>query len=325
MTDHAKLRSRVLAHATGLLDPDAQATVLAHLEACAECRQLAESLADQPDVRADPAHIPSAIVADWPRASAALVGFERRMIQQHLDRCTECRADLEAMGYSAEMSPESATRAGSPSLASLSPAHGGRSIRGLGTPGVDLPRPRFGPTLLVGGWAALATAAAVILAIRSNTQEPAMSIRPVPAPQSTDPANATDIGDPSTGVRSAIVDLPPPIVLKPVLRGASTPLPAGRPDATGRFLSVTLAAQPMERSEVSSVRLEVSQPDGSALVEQEGPPSAFVRSRTLLLDAGDERWTNGRYTLRLVFVPTASALLKQPEVRAFDFQVSALP
>src|SRR5262249_37302541 len=44
-------------------------------------------------------HVAASLVARWPRAQQSLRGLERTLVRRHLERCAECRQDLEALGF----------------------------------------------------------------------------------------------------------------------------------------------------------------------------------------------------------------------------------
>jgi hypothetical protein len=90
--------------------PDADEERLqAHLAVCGNCREswseqtlalTGEGGAADPDgVR----HLPAAMIARWPLANQTLTGLERETVRRHLERCANCRADLEAMGQRPEL------------------------------------------------------------------------------------------------------------------------------------------------------------------------------------------------------------------------------
>src|SRR5262249_51563110 len=44
-------------------------------------------------------HVAASLIARWPRAQQTLRGLERTLVRRHLERCAECRQDLEALGF----------------------------------------------------------------------------------------------------------------------------------------------------------------------------------------------------------------------------------
>jgi hypothetical protein len=172
------------AFAAGLLDEVEEARFRKHLTECAECEKQwrIRTEAQDPDV-ADGGHIPSAVIARWDRAVKTLRGLERAMVRQHLQRCSQCRQDLEVLGFEptievvpelemqTEIRPEtSAHFPQEPSLdeAAASPLEGVIKI-------IQQPR-RSGRqgwwSWAFAGWAVVATAAAILLVVGRETVAP---------------------------------------------------------------------------------------------------------------------------------------------------------
>lgn len=102
--DHAWVRRRLAAAAAGLLADPEQERLLAHLDACADCardwqEQMQALAGEEPEGNTiGERHLPPAMIARWGQASGALRGAEREAVRRHLERCADCRADLEAAG-----------------------------------------------------------------------------------------------------------------------------------------------------------------------------------------------------------------------------------
>lgn len=163
MSNHDDVRPRLPAFVAGLLDEAQDSEVARHLLDCAECSQLAESLAISPaGAGVDRAHIPAGVLARWPKALRELRGLERDLISAHLKTCEECRGALRVLGHAPTMlaaeppSPTEVTR--------VKRATHGR-----------------GGQWLLGGWAALATAAAFVFA----TMPGPIANRPLESPGSS--------------------------------------------------------------------------------------------------------------------------------------------
>jgi hypothetical protein len=91
---HDWVRMRLPAHRLGLLTPEEEASVERHLAVCVECQaayqDLTELALDQ--------HVPAALLARFSLARSRLRGLERTLVRLHLERCLDCRQDLEALG-----------------------------------------------------------------------------------------------------------------------------------------------------------------------------------------------------------------------------------
>ena len=102
--DHAWVRRRLAAAAAGLLADPEQERLLAHLDACADCRgdwqeQMQALAGEDPEGDASgERHLPAAMIARWGQSGAGLRGAEREAVRRHLERCADCRADLAALG-----------------------------------------------------------------------------------------------------------------------------------------------------------------------------------------------------------------------------------
>src|SRR5262245_37117375 len=97
MDPHAVARQRMVRAQAGLLGVGDERELRAHLDACAECAALASSETG-PGVEPGK-HLPASLIAEWPRARAALRGLERALVRRHLERCSECRQDLQMLGH----------------------------------------------------------------------------------------------------------------------------------------------------------------------------------------------------------------------------------
>lgn len=312
--EHDALRARVLALAAGLLSDAEASDVRAHLATCRECDELSRDLADPPESASDGAHLPAEMLSHWPVAAATLRGFEREMVRRHLVRCGECREDLQVLGFAPQLPDDLAERAAEVAPVTASSHASPAPIR--------LPRhSRDVRAWILGGWATLATAAAILLVLNpESTRLPMTPGAPtVPAP----PRSPDRSPQPPATSGADVVEIPKPITLRSPLRGQGESIPSGHADPTGRYLSVSLPAQGFAIGEAERVTLEVARHGGDALVRREEPASSFARARTLLLSSGEARWTPGRYLLRLVIHPGPNALLMEPETREFAFDVVA--
>ena len=91
-----------------------------HLERCPDCRATHASLRARGSVEEEPgAHVPPALLLRWGRKESGLRGLERELVRRHVERCTECRTDLEALGYDVEFGTEPASELGFDPVARL--------------------------------------------------------------------------------------------------------------------------------------------------------------------------------------------------------------
>src|SRR5499427_4268098 len=121
---HHWVRHRLAAWRASVLDDAEAARVDAHLATCAECRAIADAYATLPAGEAG-THVPASLIAGWPRAQQTLRGLERTLVRRHLERCSECRQDLEALGFE----PRLPVVAGWESDAQLSPVAAAPRVR----------------------------------------------------------------------------------------------------------------------------------------------------------------------------------------------------
>src|SRR5690242_19547764 len=95
---HTWFRQRIESHLTGLLDEREEARFREHLASCEPCRKrLASVLEDDDPAATANGHLPASLIAAWPRASRDLRGIERSLAIAHLQRCAECRDELERL------------------------------------------------------------------------------------------------------------------------------------------------------------------------------------------------------------------------------------
>ena len=96
----------VLAHlgawAMGILSEQDQASFDAHLEGCESCRQTAGRTSRRAATISG-SHIPSTLLAQWNERAPLLTGRLREMVQQHLETCTDCRRELETLGFDPDL------------------------------------------------------------------------------------------------------------------------------------------------------------------------------------------------------------------------------
>jgi hypothetical protein len=89
---------RLLAYSVGLMPEDELLRLEEHLAGCPECRARLAPL--KAAAGAGAGHLPSSLIATWPRSSRLLEGLERELVEAHLEDCEECRAALAFAGTS---------------------------------------------------------------------------------------------------------------------------------------------------------------------------------------------------------------------------------
>jgi len=206
---HAWVRARLVAWASGLLDPEATARIDEHLAGCDACRTDAAVLsATRPGDDALGEHIPAAALARWDRWSVELRGLSRALVRQHLERCDVCRSQLETLGYRAEL----------PVVTALEAA--GRDDR---APTVQ-PRPPLARRLAWVLGAAVALAACVAIVVRLVPPAPRPGEGPVVVQPGPTPPDTTSPPAPGPGeTREELLALGPAtddaVAIESVVRG----------------------------------------------------------------------------------------------------------
>ena len=171
MTDdlHQWVQRRLAAWRASVLDDAETARVDEHLAACADCRAAADAYAEPPAGAAG-THVPASLIAAWPRAQQGLRGLERTLVRRHLERCAECRQDLQALGFEPRLDFVAAWESEAPlapvaptvstGQAPAAPAGPARIVR-IET---AASRARLRDRALI-AWASVASAAAVLLLV----------------------------------------------------------------------------------------------------------------------------------------------------------------
>lgn len=263
MSDHDDILRKLPAYAAGLLSDDASAEVQSHLATCPGCLEVASALAvDAPGPGVDRAHIPSGVLARWPRASRELRGLERELVANHLEGCQECRGALEVLGFA-------------PTLAEGAP---------LATHRSDRTRPR---EWLLGGWAALATAAAVTLAFApqwfGRTPAGNLTVPPARSPEH-EPQAPPALAQPSAPSPRdrELLSAPTLVVLADHARGA----PAETTQVQLRGAATWLVKTPLLSVPAERITVSLRNAEGQTLYRA-SLRGADVVEGGVLLDAGD--------------------------------------
>ena|GEM_PF-2088139 len=182
--EHSWFLERMDAFAAGLLDEVEEARFRTHLTDCPECETQwrTRTEAQDPDV-ADGGHIPSAVIARWDRALKTLRGLERAMVRQHLKHCSQCRQDLQVLGFEptmdvvpelemqTEIRPETSSHPGEEPSSDGSRVPSEQNVIRIIQP--TRPQGRAGWWgWAFAGWAAVATAAVVLVLVGREVSGP---------------------------------------------------------------------------------------------------------------------------------------------------------
>lgn len=112
---HAVFRNRLLLQDAGLLTEAEEASLAAHADGCAACREIRDTHAAEASAgEGASGHIPSAILARWDRAAPSFQGLEREVLVRHLASCESCRRDLIAVGQDPALLVDADPSAGTP-------------------------------------------------------------------------------------------------------------------------------------------------------------------------------------------------------------------
>jgi hypothetical protein len=223
----------------GLLDDEEVRSVDQHAATCAWCEGVLCSLhrgADMPATTADLGHIPASLLARLPAAREALPPQAQGAVDRHFEQCAACREE----------------RALLVRLRTHAPRTAARQAKGVS-------RHRRASSLWLGGYAVLATAAAVVLALRG--------------PLSTRPAEET-----SPGTTLA----PPAGAPAPDRPAAGAVPPAREPRATAGPASPAWSLRLVPRTPRPLVPLTRAGDPGTVLRRTGDPGALLVRIEPLL-------------------------------------------
>ena len=300
---HLWVRQRLAAWRASVLDAADAARVDEHLAACAECRALADAFAAPPAGEAG-RHVPASLLSEWPRAQRELRGLERMLVRRHLERCAECRQDLEALGFEpwlelvrewesdAPLEPAS-RRPGVGPAATPAGAAGGASIIRIET---APSRARLRDRALM-AWASVASAAAVLLLVanvRGRVTEGGSKPLFVPgAPVWTRDVLAQG---PFSGLSLRIE--PPPRSLSGPAKGAGEGKLNVIP-VVGPLSTLALGFKPLNVPDTSLVTVSLLDASGDTLYAVSYRQWEFRPKRFLVIDRGETPLTPGQYALVL--------------------------
>jgi hypothetical protein len=316
---HRWVNTRVAAWCAGLLSEEDASAVAEHLAACESCRGLAEASAVASDATTGShagEHLPAALLAAWPRVRGELRGLERAMARIHLERCADCRQDLELLGHAPvlehdpalDLAPTaSASILGSLARADDASATAGEGARTAGAPTrsanasepvetmriirVVGPRPRWWERALI-AWSTVATAAAAIAIVvhvsRPVVEPPTLSLSSRPL------TNASRRGDRTRGISLAFA--PRPRSLKAPTKGPE----GGHVNVipvVGAVRSLALAVHPLSIPDTSLVMISLVNAEGDTLFAVRHRQWEFFPKRVLMIDGADEPLPPGEYAL----------------------------
>lgn len=298
---HRWTRARVAAWHAGLLSETDAERFARHLEECAACRDVTDAWAHADE---DPGtHLSPAVIAAWPRARRSLRGLERALVRRHLERCSECRQDLEMLGHPGAL--EWAPELESTELPSGAPARapGPATESGSGA----LPRrqvirivqaaPRWRERALI-AWSAVATAAAAI-AIVGYLRRPVVEGDPQGA--AIAPSSSRAIASAASGI--SVRFAPRPRSLKAPARG----IQGGRMNVIpvmGPVHSLTLSVHPLDIPDTSLVMVSLLDAEGDTLFTMRHRQWEFFPKRVLMIEGGDAPLMPGQYALVLASLIT---------------------
>lgn len=303
MTDdlHNWVRRRLVAWRASVLEDAEAARVAEHLAACPECRAAADAYAEPPAGAAG-THVPASLIAAWPRAQQELRGLERTLVRRHIERCAECRQDLEALGFEPRLEFVAAWE----SEASLEPvAPPVRTVEAsAASPGTARvvrietasARARMRDRALI-AWASVASAAAVLLLVanlRGRVTEGGSKPLFVPgAPVWTRDMLAQG---PFSGLSLRIE--PPVRSLSGPAKGAGEGKLNVIP-VVGPLSSLALGFKPLNVPDTSLVTVSLLDAGGDTLYAVSYRQWEFRPKRFLVIDRAQAPFTPGEYALVL--------------------------
>lgn len=340
----------------GLVDDEVAGEIDLHARTCALCAEaqsaFARREAEMPHVPVDIGHIPPGLLARWERSRARLSPAALRAADAHLVACEECRDRLaqldrlrstpvaeplrtDALGLSAADAeailagedPERFTNAVAisdaparsvdpPPLLHLPAAEAGAQGSDSGGRRTSTRERRILPWL--GGYAAFATAAAIVFALREPmTQGPppvpgAGSVPPAPSPIVPAPTPADPTPTAPTPVRPQPPEAEPaapprwriavtprqPRIIPSQTRGGSGGAEVGGQGADG-LLVVSIEAQLLDVAPDALATVEILDASKGVLARTRLPWRELEGQAELVIAGGGGTIPPGRYTLRI--------------------------
>src|SRR5262245_12985185 len=300
---HLWVRQRLAAWRASVLDDAEAARVDAHLAPCAECRALADAFAAPPAGEAG-RHVPASLLAEWSRTQQELRGLERMLVRRHLERCAECRQDLEALGFEPRLELVREWE----SDVSLEPAPPGPSVRAaaasaLADAGARVvrietasTRARLRDRALI-AWASVARAAAVLLLV-VNVRGRVTEGGSKPLFATGAPVWTRDVlaQGPFSGLSLRIE--PPPRSLSGPAKGAGEGKLNVIP-VVGPLSTLALGFKPLNVPDTSLVTMSLLDAGGDTLYAVSYRQWEFRPKRFVVIDRGETPLTPGQYALVL--------------------------
>jgi len=300
---HLWVRHRLVAWRAGVLDDAEAARVDQHLATCADCRALADAWA-RPAGAGTPiageagTHIAASLIASWPRAQQALRGLERALVRRHLERCAECRQDLEALNFEPRLEFVAEWESGevpAPHVSEARPA--ARSVERVIRIETAARRATVRDRALI-AWASVASIAAVLLLVanvRGRLFEGGSS--PLFVPGSPVWSSTALAQGPFSGLSLRIE--PPPRSISGAARGASGEGKLNVIPVVGPLSSLALAFKPLNVPDTSLVTVSLLDAGGDTLYAVSYRQWEFRPKRCFVIDRAEAPLTPGQYALVL--------------------------
>jgi hypothetical protein len=299
---HLWVRHRLAAWRASVLDDADAARIDAHLATCDECRALADAYAAPPAGEAG-THVPASLIAGWPRAQQTLRGLERTLVRRHLERCAECRQDLETLGFEPRLEFVAAWE----TEASLAPASSEPRVREAEAPAASgarivrietaSARARLRDRALI-AWASVASVAAVLLLVANlRARQTDGGSKPLFVPGAPVWTREVLAHGPFSGLSLRIE--PPPRSLSGAARGGSGEGKLNVIPVVGSLSSLALGFKPLNVPDTSLVTVSLLDAGGDTLYAVRYRQWEFRPKRFLVIDRAAAPLTPGQYALVL--------------------------
>ncbi|HKQ59508.1 MAG TPA: zf-HC2 domain-containing protein [Candidatus Eisenbacteria bacterium] len=317
---HRWALARFTARRAGLLDDDEERRMAEHLATCDSCRRQWEEDAAVVEGDGSPApgpdaHIPAGVLAAWPRAAKELRGIERTMVREHLARCSECRQELELLGHAPELAvvPALEWMGQAREVPAAPPTESPHKIIVLKPEA----RRRDWTRWAFGSWAALASAAALLLVMNPGLIGPGRQGEgPVVTPSPTQTPTPVLPAPAPPGL--TVVDRP--LRLQAALRGEAAKLPERTISPGTRLLAIVV--EPLDLPDRFPVQVTIRREEGGTPLEAT-VANADLASGRLVLSAGGLPLEPGTYVVQARGGPAPDAILPEPQTAEYRFVLKA--